>query len=66
MNNPLKALYLLLTSLGLALIFNFLFFGKALGISVFIFVLVLLAEVYLFGKYQKVPMAKSLWLVALM
>jgi hypothetical protein len=65
MNNPLKALYLLLTSLGLALIFNFLFFGKALGISVFIFVLVLLAEVYLFGKYQKVPMAKSLWLVAL-
>ncbi len=65
MNNVLKALYIILISLGLAFIFNLLFFGKALGISAFIFALILLCTVLLFGKYQKMSTKNSLWLIAL-
>lgn len=61
----LKALYLILMSLGLALLFNFLFFGKAIGVSAFIFTAVLLMAVFLFGKYQKISFQKSWWLIIL-
>ncbi len=60
-----KALYVLLISLGLALVFNILFFGKLIGISVLIFVGVLLGAVFLFGRYHELPFRKSWWLVAL-
>ncbi len=60
-----KALYLILMSLGLALIFNFLFFDKLPGISVFIFALSLLGAVSLFGIYQQVSVQKTWWLIVL-
>ncbi len=60
-----KALYVILISIGLALVFNFLFFGKLVGISVFIFVVVLLGAVHLFGLSQKLPIKKTWWLVLL-
>lgn len=58
----LKALYIILISLGLALIFNFLFFSKLIGISVLIFAVILLGTVFLFGRYQKLSFRKSWWL----
>ena len=61
----LKAFYITLISLGLALIFNFLFFEKLIGISVFIFTLVLLSAVLGFGRYQGLLLKKSWWLVPL-
>jgi hypothetical protein len=42
-----KSLYIILLCLGLAVVFNFLFFGKLIGISVFIFAVILLGAVYL-------------------
>ena len=60
-----KALYIILLSLGLALVFNYLFFDKLIGISVFIFVVVLLVTVFAFALDQKVPTKKTWWLVAL-
>lgn len=61
--NVLKASYIILMSLGLALVFNYLFFEKFLGISVVILVSVLLSTVFLFGLYQKLSLRKSWWLV---
>lgn len=60
-----KALYILLASLALALVFNYLFFSKAIGISVFVFVIILLGTVIAFAKYQQVPFKQTWWLVAL-
>lgn len=60
-----KALYLILMSLGLAVIFNFLFFDKLFGISVLIFVAVLLGTVFLFARYQNLVLQKIWWLVSL-
>lgn len=57
----LKALYIILISLGLAFVFNFLFFDKLIGISAFIFAAVLLGAVFLFG--QKLSLRKAWWLV---
>ncbi len=61
----LKAVYITLISLGLALVFNFLFFHKLLGVSFPIFTVVLLGTVFLFGRYQKVLMKKTWWLMSL-
>ncbi len=58
----LKALYIILTSLGLALIFNFLFFGNLIGISVLIFVTILLGAILAFGRNQRLSFQKSGWL----
>ncbi len=60
-----KALYIILLSLGLALVFNYLFFSKLIGISVFVFVVILLGTVLGFAHYQKVPLKQTWWLVAL-
>ncbi len=66
MNNTLrKALYIILTSLGLALVFNYLFFSKMIGISVLIFALILLGTVFLFARYQQLPVKKTWWLMSL-
>lgn len=66
MDNTLqKALYIILISLGLAFVFNFLFFGKLIGISVLIFVAVLLGAVFSFGRYQKISLRNTWWLFAL-
>jgi hypothetical protein len=59
----LKGLYVILISLGLALVFNFLFFGKEPGLSVIIMVVILLGAIFLFGRQQQLPAKKSLWLV---
>lgn len=59
----LKALYIILTSLGLALVFNYLFFGKLIGISVSIFTMTFLGAVFLLGKDQQSQ--KGWWLVSL-
>ena len=59
-----KALYITLISLGLALIFNFLFFHKLLGVSFLIFTIILLGTVFLFGQYQKVSLKKERWLMS--
>lgn len=60
-----KALYIILLSLGLALVFNYLFFAKEIGISVFVFVVVLLGTVTTFAKHQQVPLKQTWWLMAL-
>ncbi len=60
-----KALSIILISLGLALVFNFLFFGKLIGISVLILVVVLLGVVFLLGRYNNLSLRKSWWLIAL-
>ncbi|MBI1833504.1 MAG: DUF4173 domain-containing protein [Candidatus Andersenbacteria bacterium] len=61
----LKALHLILISLGLAIGFNYLFFDKLIGISVLLFVGALVGTVCLFGLRQQVSFQKSWWLVAL-
>src|SRR3989344_7998369 len=61
----IKALYIILISLGLALIFNFLFFDKLIGISVLIMAIVLIGAVYLFGLHQKLSLRKTWWLILL-
>jgi len=61
----LKALYVILISLGLALVFNLLFFGKLIGISVLIFTVILLGAVLLFRRSQQLPFQKTWWLVLL-
>lgn len=63
--NILKALYIILTSLGLGLLFNFLFFEKQPGISVFIFSGILLAAVYWFAKKEQLKTKKTLWIGSL-
>lgn len=60
-----KAAYVALASLGLALLWNYLFFDVGIGISVFVFATVLLAAVFGFAKYQQVPLQKTWWLVLL-
>lgn len=60
-----KALYVVLLSLGLALVFNYMFFAKEIGISVFVFVVVLLGTVIAFAKYQQIPLKQTWWLMAL-
>jgi hypothetical protein len=65
MNDTLiKAVYVVLASMGLALVFNFLFFGVLIGISVFIFVTVLLGAVFLLG-HRQLSLKKAWWLIAL-
>jgi Domain of unknown function (DUF4173) len=59
-----KAIYLILLSFGIAVIFNALFFGKELGISVFIFVGIFLAIVISAAKYLNLSLNKSWWLIA--
>ena len=58
-----KALYIILISLGLAFIFNFLFFAKEIGISILIFSTILLGAVFLFGLYQRLSFKKVWWLI---
>ncbi len=60
-----KALYIILISLGLALVFNFLFFSKQIGISVLIFVIILLGTVMLLGLHHQLSLKKSWWLLSL-
>lgn len=61
----LKAIYIILMSFGLALIFNFLFFGKLIGVSALIMVAILVGTVFLFGLHQRISMRKAWWLIAL-
>ncbi len=56
-----KALYVMLLALGLALVFNFLFFSKQIGISVFVFNVALLGAVFGFARHQKLSLQKSYW-----
>lgn len=60
-----KASYVILISLGLAVVFNGLFFGKLVGISVLIFTGVLLGSVFLFGHYNQISLKKSWWVACL-
>jgi hypothetical protein len=60
-----KAVYVLLVSLGLALVFNFLFFGKQLGISVVVLTSVLLTAVLALGLRQQEQLEKGWWLMVL-
>lgn len=61
----LKAFSLLSISLGLAVIFNFLFFEKIIGISVFIFTVILLGMVFFFRQQEELDVKNSRWLVFL-
>src|SRR3989344_4832805 len=63
--NMLKALFIILISLGLAVVFNFLFFYNLLGVSVFIFAVIFLATIYLFGLSQHLSLRKTWWLILL-
>ena len=66
MDRPLlKALYVISISLSVALIFNFLFFSKLIGISVFIFASVFLGAVFLFRQHYPIHLKKSWWLLLL-
>ncbi len=64
-----KSIKVILISLALALVFNCLFFGKLIGISVIIFTAVLLGAVFLFnsrhGIFSQDVLRKNWWLVAL-
>ena len=60
-----KSVYILLASLGLAIIFNFLFFSKLVGISVLIFVAILLGVVYFFGERGQISLKKRRWMLVL-
>jgi len=60
-----KALYVILISLGLAVVFNFLFFEKLIGISMLIFTVILLGVVHLFELRQKLFLRKTWWLTIL-
>jgi hypothetical protein len=60
-----KALSIILMSLSVAVIFNYLFFGKMVGVSVGIFATVLLASVFFLGQTQKLPLKKIWWLALL-
>lgn len=60
-----KSLQVILLSLGLALVFNFLFFGKLIGVSFFIFTATLLAAVGYFGKQNGLRVRQSWWLFLL-
>ena len=59
----LKAFNVILTSLGLAIIFNWLFFYKLIGISVLIFTLFLLGAVFVLYWHQRSIFRKNWWLV---
>jgi hypothetical protein len=61
----LKALHVILLSLGLAVVFNFLFFDKLIGLSILIFTVVLLGAMFLLGKGQNFSFQKSGWLILL-
>jgi hypothetical protein len=65
MHNMQKASYLVLTSLGLAVAFNFLFFYNEIGVSVSIFVGILLGAVFLFGLRTKTSLQKTWWMILL-
>ena len=66
MNSTLqKAVYVILISFGLAVMFNYLFFGKFIGISVAVFTVTLLVAVFLFGLRNQVSMKKQRWLMLL-
>src|ERR1051326_8649273 len=60
-----KALYIILIALGLAFVFNFLFFQKPIGISVFIFFTALLVALFLFGRREQLAFKNSWWLMLL-
>lgn len=60
-----KALSIILTSLGLAIVFNFLFFGKLIGISALIYVSILLGVVFLIGSYYQLRFQKTWWIILL-
>lgn len=60
-----KALYLTALSVGLAFIFNYLFFEKVPGISVGLFTMLLVGTVAWFGWYHHVSLRKHWWLVVL-
>lgn len=59
----IKAVYIVFMSLGLAFIFNELFFDKLIGVSVFIMAGALLAAICVFGTYQQLSLKKSWWLM---
>lgn len=59
----LNALSVTGISLGLAFIFNFLFFDKMIGVSVVIFAVILLGAVFLVGRRQQLPLQKTWGLV---
>lgn len=65
----IKYFYVILASLSLAVVFNYLFFYNQIGISVLIFVSALLGVVLIFGRTQQLirldALQKSWWLVAL-
>lgn len=61
----LNALSVVATSLGLAFVFNFLFFDKQLGISVVLITAVLIGAIYLLGLRQQMPLRKAWWLIPL-
>lgn len=64
-NTIQKALYVTLLALGLAFLFNFLFFSKMIGVSLFLFVAVFVAILYFFGGSQNVNLKNSLPLLVL-
>ncbi len=53
----------MLISLNLALIFNLLFFGEMLGISVVLFTVLLVAAVVLFALREKMALKKHFWMI---
>ncbi|MBP6944626.1 DUF4173 domain-containing protein [Patescibacteria group bacterium] len=61
----LNALSVIATSLGLAFVFNFMFFDKLIGISVVVITAILIGAVYLLGLRQQVSLRNAWWLVPL-
>lgn len=66
MNKTTKnAVYVVLTSVGVAFLFNYLFFDKWLGISAFIFIMVLVGVVVAFSQSRIATIKSSWWLLGL-
>lgn len=58
------SLFILLVALTLGLIWDLLFYGKPLGVSVFLFVLLLIAALFTLGRIKGMrPVWRNLWLL---
>ena len=63
--NPSKALLITALSLGLGLVFNWLFFDKTVGISYLLFIAVTLLSYFGLSFYFKIQLTKTAWVLGI-
>ena len=62
-NTWIKAISLAVLSLAFAFIFNYLFFSKLIGVSVFIFTVMLVASIWVFAHKYELSLRQVIWLI---